>query len=59
MPQLIECALSKKQFKVKKVCKIAEMPKSCRYFWTCYLSKKFQDIYISDNGIMYATPERN
>ncbi len=48
-----------KTYHVKKVCKVAEMPKNARYHDTIYLfNKSCQDIYRTDSGIFYATNQR-
>jgi hypothetical protein len=65
MPIEITCNLSKKQFTVKKVCPIAEMPKNVIYFYTVFFEvipnypySGKQDIYINNSGY-YATPAKH
>ena len=55
----IYCTLFSKEYKVKKVCKIPEMPKNAKYYTTAYFDKLAQDIYRTDAGILYATKEKN
>lgn len=59
---LITCNLSKKQFDVKKVCPIAQMPKNVILFYTVFFEviKDYpysgkQNIYINNSGF-FATP---
>lgn len=55
----ITCSLTNRQFKVKKVCKVSEMPKNAGYYFTCFLSNgNIQDIYRTDSGVFYATNQR-
>jgi len=50
----LTCQLMQREFKVKKVCRISEMPQNARYFNTIYFDKQSQDIYRTDAGILYA-----
>jgi hypothetical protein len=50
----IHCELMNKDYQVKKVCKISEMPKNARFFNTAFFNKQSQDIYRTDGGIFYA-----
>ena len=46
-------------FKVKKVCKISEMPKTVQYYWTAYTINGIYDIYRTDSGVLYSKPVRH
>ena len=50
----LTCQLMQREYKVKKVCKISEMPQNAKYFNTIYFDKQCQQIYRTDSGILYA-----
>lgn len=40
----LTCQLMQREYKVKKVCKISEMPQNAKYFNTIYFDKQCQQI---------------
>lgn len=57
MPTIID-TISRQTFKVKKVCKIVEMPKSATPYWTAFTPNGLYDIYRTDTGVLYSKPVR-
>jgi hypothetical protein len=54
------CSLTQKQYNVKKVCKLKDMPLSCSFFASVLnTNNMWQDIYRTDSGVLYAGHERN
>lgn len=54
----ITCALFNKTFFVKKICKVADMPKSAQYNCTAYANEGLYDIWRTDAGVLYSKPLR-
>jgi hypothetical protein len=55
----LHCELFKKDFKVKKVCKRSEMPKSAVFYTTIFFNKQSQDIYTTPSRQLYANVKIN
>jgi len=54
----ITCTIANKTFNIKKICKVCDMPKSCRNYWTAFTPAGMYDIWITDNGVLYSKPLR-
>lgn len=48
------CTLLKKEYKVKKICKVSDMPKNANYYTTAYTDNGVVNIYRTDAGILYS-----
>ena len=55
---LAKLAKKKKEYNIKLICKIFEMPKSAKYFDTIYQPEKSYNIYITDSGVFYAAENK-
>ena len=58
--QVIKCTLAaqagkNKQYHVKQVCALRNIPKNAKYFDTLYIDNKSQDIRRTSAGVYYAT----
>lgn len=64
--QVLKCNITQREYQVKRVCKLADMPNNARYLTTIYFetTKGFpysgrQDIYINQYGYFANLPVKN
>jgi hypothetical protein len=64
--QVLKCNITQKEWQVKKVCKLAQMPKNAQYLTTIYFetAKGFpysgrQEIYMNESGYFANLPVNN
>lgn len=55
---IITCNVAKVEFKVKKICKVSEMPKSATQYWSAFNDTGIYDIYRTDAGVLYSKPAK-
>jgi len=54
----IKCNVLKKEFNIKKICHISEMPKNAKTFWSVYTDTGVYEIYKTAAGVLYSKPLR-